>query len=109
MRAVRIGNQIMLYDSYRYKDFIKNISGREWIPEEKAWGIPLSLQNVEAISSIAVLDKELVKFIEQLQVADQVAECDPDMLAPIAPMPIKRKPFQHQIVGFNMALKTFGY
>ena len=47
MHAVIKDGKILLYDSYIFKESIKEIPGRQWHPEEKAWSIPISRQNIE--------------------------------------------------------------
>ena len=49
MHAVIKDGKILLYDSYIFKESIKEIPGRQWHPEEKAWSIPISQQNIETL------------------------------------------------------------
>ena len=49
MHAIIKDGKILLYDSYIFKESIKEISGRQWHPEEKAWSVPISKQNIETL------------------------------------------------------------
>ena len=49
MHAVIKDGKILLYDSYIFKESIKEIPGRQWHPEEKAWSVPISKQNIETL------------------------------------------------------------
>ena len=37
MRAFKFGNEIKITESYLYRESIKEIEGRRYDPEEKAW------------------------------------------------------------------------
>ena len=45
------------------------------------------------------LDESLAIVVKQEDAGDEV---------PIYPMPIKAKPYQHQVRAYNFALRTFG-
>ncbi len=49
MHAIIKDGEILLYDSYIFKESIKEIPGRQWHPEEKAWSVPISRQNIETL------------------------------------------------------------
>lgn len=52
MHAIIKDGKILLYDSYIFKESIKEISSRQWHPEEKAWSIPISQQNIETFNAL---------------------------------------------------------
>ena len=100
MNAIRDGDHIRVYDAFRIKDSLKEIPGRFYDADDKAWVVPYSAENAAMLGMLgAALD-------ETLQVAqpqtEQVLE------EPLIPMPIKAKPYQHQIRSYNFALRIFG-
>ena len=100
MNAVRDGNHIRVYDAYLVKESIKEIDGRFFDPDEKAWVIPNTRENVSLLGLLgAALDDSLSPICEACDARDEV---------PIYPMPIKAIPYQHQIRAYNFALRTFG-
>ena len=42
MRAVFRNNRIFIYDSFIHKESIKQITGRLWHPDDKAWSVPMT-------------------------------------------------------------------
>ena len=63
MRAVRQGDTIRIYDSYLYRESIKEIDGRFCDADEKCWIIPLNSKNVATLGLLgATLDKELTEM-----------------------------------------------
>ena len=50
MKAKKIGGEIMITESYLYRESIKEIAGRRYDPEEKAWYIPLTDKNMGCCS-----------------------------------------------------------
>jgi len=59
-------------------------------------------------SYIAVNDgKDLTVGVDVLNMKS-IEEKNITSVEPLAPMPIKVKPFEHQIKGYNMALKIMG-
>ena len=100
MRASKDGNHIRVYDAYMIRESIKEINGRYYDNDEKAWVVPNTPENVALLGLLGVeLDAELLPMTE--------AAAQPDE-EPIVPMPIKAKPYQHQIRAFNFALRLFG-
>ena len=60
MRAIRREESIRIYDSYMYRESIKEIEGRMYDAEDKCWIVPLCEENVATLSLIgANLDEEL--------------------------------------------------
>ncbi len=100
MRAVRAGNEIRVYDGYLMRESIKAIPGRRYEEQDKCWVVPFTENNVQRLAMLgATLDEELLPKYQE-----QMAE-NPE---PVLPMPIKAKPYKHQILAFNFALKVFG-
>lgn len=101
--------EIILKNSWEYKDAIKSIPGRKWSSKQKVWTLPLTADSVEALKHTAcqisndILKKyKILKDIRERTKEEKFTE----MAAPIEPMPLIKtiKPFQHQIKAYNMAL-----
>ncbi len=100
MNAIRDGKHIRVYDAFLAKESIKEIKGRFYDPDDKAWVVPYSKENVGLLGLLgAALDDSLSPDIETQDAGDEV---------PLYPMPIKATPYQHQIRAYNFALRTFG-
>ena len=100
MNAIRDGNHVRIYDAYLLRESIKEIKGRFYDPDSKAWVVPYTKENVALLALLgALLDESLLDDIKEDDAGDEV---------PILPMPIKAKPYKHQVRAYNFALKTFG-
>lgn len=89
-----------MYDSYLAKESIKEITGRFYDPDEKAWVVPYSKENVVTLLLLgAELDETLSEEVKPVDTGDEV---------PLFRMPIKAVPYKHQIKAYNFALRTFG-
>ena len=100
MIAIRDGNHICVYDAYNVKESIKEIDGHFYDPDNKAWIVPYSKENVKLLYLLgASLDDTLALEVQTQTAGDEV---------PIIPMPIKATPYQHQVRAYNFALRTFG-
>ena len=63
MRAVFRDNRIFIYDAFIQKESIKEIPGRLWHPEEKAWSVPFGADNIETLDLLGCeLSSELRKM-----------------------------------------------
>ena len=95
--------EIRVLEGYKYKDVIKEITDRKYDPENKAWLIPLSKENATLLHELgAELDDNLKDFFSV-----EIKTMSKDE-KPVIPMPIKAKPYKHQIQAFNYAIKMFG-
>ena len=100
MNAIRDGNHIRVYDAFLAKESIKEIDGRFYDPDDKAWVVPYSKENVATLALHgADLDETLSEEVKPVDAGDEV---------PIFPMPIRATPYQHQVRAYNFALRTFG-
>ncbi len=101
MRAVRYNETIRVYDSYLYRESIKEIDGRCYDAEDKCWVVPLCNENVATLSLIgADLDEELKGMLKSQRDAF-VGECRHR-----APR-VKVKLYNHQQNAYDFALKIF--
>ena len=102
MNAVKDGNHIRIFDAFLIRESIKEIPGRFYDPDDKAWLVPLTAENA---ATLALLGVELEKnLISPVQTGDALEKDE----KPIVPMPIKATPYQHQVRAYNFALRLFG-
>ena len=100
MNAVKDGMHIRIYNAFLIKESIKEIDGRFYDADDKAWVVPYSKENAGLLALLGVsLGEGLLDEEDQQQVQEPEA--------PIFPMPIKATPYQHQIRAFNFALRLF--
>lgn len=101
--------QIVLTDSYQYKDFIKSkLFDPKWKKERKAWIVPCTKDNITRLEKVGcVVGKEIIDYGNKQY--EHIMEATKEKMASesveIEPMPIKVKPYQHQIKGYNIACK----
>lgn len=100
MNAVRDSNHIRIYNAFMIKESLKEVNGRFYDADDKAWVIPYSKENVALLGLLGV------SLAEDLVVKTEVAAAQDE--TPITPMPIKATPYQHQVRAYNFALHTFG-
>ncbi len=106
MHAEYIDGKILIFESYIHKETIKEISGRIWDVENKAWIIPCSKDNLYFLQMIGCkLDDELVKKAHEEQQTKGVR--DKHVIA-LEPMPIKASPYSHQVEAYNRACSSMG-
>ena len=100
MNAIRDGNHIRIYNAYMIRESIKEIDGRFYDSDDKAWLVPFSPENAALLGLLGVsLSDDLIFHVQQEQPADET---------PILTMPIRVTPYQHQIRAYNFALRLFG-
>lgn len=88
-------------DSYLHRESIKEIAGRRYDGEEKAWYIPLTERNVGFLQLLGTeLDEEL--RAEAVPTSERV-----NAAAPVQRMPIRADPYSHQITAFNFAIGLY--
>ena len=94
MNAVKDGMHIRIYNAFLIKESIKEIDGRFYDADDKAWVVPYSKENAGLLALLGVsLGEGLLEEEDQQQVQEPEE--------PILPMPIKATPYQHQIRAFN--------
>ena len=103
MHAIIKDGKILLYDSYIFKESIKEIPGRQWHPEEKAWSVPISQQNLEALDLLGCELSDELADIRQSFVSENTADENT-----LLPAPLKVSPYEHQLKGYNLACRSMG-
>ena len=103
MHAIIKDGKILLYDNYIFKESIKEIPGRQWHPEEKAWSVPISQQNIETLDLLGCeLSDELANIRQEFASENTTDENT------LLPAPLKVSPYQHQLKGYNLACRSMG-
>ena len=103
MHAIIKDGKILLYDSYIFKESIKEIPGRQWHPEEKAWSVPISQQNIETLDLLGYeLSDELTDICQGFASENTADETT------LLPAPLKVSPYEHQLKGYNLACRSMG-
>ena len=103
MHAIIKDGKIMLYDSYIFKESIKELPGRQWHPEEKAWSVPISRQNIETLDLLGCELSDELADIRQSVVSKNTANENT-----LLPAPLKVSPYEHQLKGYNLACLSMG-
>ena len=104
MRAVFRNNRIFIYDSFIHKESIKQIMGRLWHPDDKAWSVPITAESIEILDLLGCDFSDELRAMKQKFTTSE--ESGDGML--IMPMPIKVTPYAHQIKAYNFACKIMG-
>lgn len=103
MHALLKDKRIFIFDSFLHKESIKEIHGRIWHPEDKAWSIPLAADNLETLDLLGCeLSDELRGFRRQFVQSDSESE------HALIPALLKVTPYEHQLKGYNIACRSMG-
>ena len=102
MRAEIKDGYIKVYDSYLYKESIKEIDGRFYDADDKAWCIPVSARNAATVELLgAEVDDEIKELAKTQKTEQKVSETK-------HPEPkVKATLYQHQKNAYDYALDTF--
>ena len=103
MRAVFRNNRIFIYDSFIHKESIKQITGRLWHPDDKAWSVPMTVESIETLDLLGC------DFSDDLRAMKKkfMREKSEDVQALIS-APLKVIPYEHQLKGYNFACRSMG-
>ena len=101
MLAIRFENEIKIINGFLFKDSIKEIAGRRYDAETKAWYVPCTDSNVALLRMLGA------EFREGLDIQRDAGTAIADE-PPVVVMPIKATPYRHQIAAFNFALRVLG-
>ena len=103
MNAIRDETQIRIYDAYKYKNTLREIPGRHFDALDKAWTLPLKIENIRILEMLgADIDDNLKEYIQENHL-------DNEEIKSLEPMPVNLKPYKHQIKGFNKCMINDGY
>jgi SNF2 family DNA or RNA helicase len=104
-------NQIYLKCDFADKDKAKEIPGYRWDREQKCWVYPLSLEVYKQIcehfpdvEADNVTNAILNDMIARAHYVTKAKLAGWEKVEPLKPMPVKVKPFRHQILGYNIGI-----
>ena len=81
----------------------KEIPGRLWHPDEKAWSVPANSEAIQTLRLIGcIFSEEILQFEKSLCVS-----ADKKCIT-ILPAPLKVSPYAHQLEGYNLACRSMG-
>lgn len=103
MRAVFMDNRIYIYDAFVQKESIKEIPGRRWHPEEKAWSVPPEADAIEALDLLGCEMSEELRLLKK-----KYAKAEARDTQALIPAPLTVKPYEHQAKGYNLAIRSMG-
>lgn len=100
MQVAKVGKKIKITDCYQHKDSIKEVDGRWYEAEEKAWYIPLTDKNIALIQLLgAEIDDELKQAVKPKVKLERGT--------PDRKMPIRAAPYAHQLDAYNFAVEIY--
>lgn len=105
-------NKIALHSRYEDRETAKRITGREWNPRHRVWLYPLRAEILNELTihfpGIEVSPK-VSEAVLQVALREQavysVKLAGWDDAKPAEDMPVKSKPFAHQVQGFNIGMQ----
>jgi SNF2 family DNA or RNA helicase len=102
---------LQLFSRFEDKELCKLVFGARWNAKDKCWKYPLrpeTLRHLVAIFPGLSVDPKVRLAVTEIQsreaLAAQIKAEGWQNTRPAEPMPIRTKPFKHQIAAFNMAL-----
>jgi hypothetical protein len=99
--------RINIFNCYYYKEIIKQISGRYWHADKRAWSVPFTEENILFLESLGCkFDKNLQEKARHMITNKPHIPVKAD---PLEPMPIKAVPYIHQIEAYNRACFSLGF
>ena len=116
MRSLSLHGSVMhLRCSPQDKDVVKTVLGAQWDPQAKCWTYPMRPEIVIELNKKLpglVLSDEVKREARRIyDLEKQIAEQKKlgwEGASPLAVMPVKVKPFQHQVAAYNMACQLLG-
>jgi len=108
-------NCIKLYSRYEDREKAKSIPGRSWNSADRCWEYPLKpeifSQIIQAFPGLQVdhaVTVAITEIVERQVLVSQIKTTEWENAKPVEPMPIKTKPFKHQVTAFNVACRLLG-
>ena len=94
-------HKIPIIAAPKYKEAIKAIPGANWDPVQRCWFIPCTVTAADALRCIpGVPVPEELAQLAPIDMQDTAFEG----AVPLRPMPIRVKPYAHQIAAYNLAI-----
>lgn len=95
---------------YDYRAIAGQLDGAQWMHAAKSWRCEPSRENIGVVLSIAGIqtDSAVIDLARAMAPPEDVTTGAD--ATPVRPMPIRGvKPFAHQVAGYNLALRIFGW
>jgi hypothetical protein len=113
-RLVMEKDKLLLYCSYEDRERAKLVFGYRWNPRLRCWEYPLgAFDEVRTMFPHAIIDEQLQDYVLNAKELEREITADKlegwEHIEPTEPMPIKTKPFQHQVLGYELACKLMGF
>jgi hypothetical protein len=106
MYAVYETGRIAIHDAYLYREVIKEIQGRYWDLERKVWTVPFKPENISTLKVIGCEFKGVL--IDMVSSLTESRDNPGIPVEPVEPMPIRVKPYQHQVQAYNFVGSLLG-
>ncbi len=105
-------NRIALHSRYEDRVIARQIAGREWNPRHKVWLYPLRAEtlneltvNFPGIEVSPKVSEAVLQVAMREQAVHSVKLAGWDNAKPVEDMPVRSKPFNHQVQGYNIGLQ----
>ena len=114
-KALLKNGKIALYARYEDRELCKQIDGRVWNKPEKHWEYPLRPEVLAAMRRTfpgLIIAPEVTRAVAAVELREvvvaQVKEAGWEKARPDEPMPVRSKPFQHQVAAYQCACQLLG-
>ena len=111
MSELFLRNETMyLRCDYNEKGLVKLVTGCRWDKSLKCWQLPLRLQVIEQAERLfpgVALSEEVKQrkdILKQQETSVKAIKTFAQVIEPLEPLPVKAKPFQHQIAAYNLGI-----
>lgn len=108
-------NKIRLTCEYEERHIAKLVPGYTWNKKAKRWDYPLNnesyqglIENFPGIQVDPKITQAVQALAEREATVRQTKMQGWEGVEPTEPMPIKTKPFGHQVLGYELACKILG-
>src|SRR5690606_21820348 len=103
--------RITLRCAYQDNALAKEIPGYKWDGTMKRWTYPIHPDTVRHINEpfpLANIDSDVIKAVtalaKQQEKAARLKAAGWEQAEPLEPMPIRARPFRHQVLGYNLGI-----
>jgi len=104
-------NCIQVYSRYEDRGLCKSVFGARWNPKDKCWEYPLRPETLRQLTAVfpgltvaPEVKMAIAEIVDREAIAAEMKAEGWQGAEPVEPMPIRTKPFKHQVAAYNMAL-----
>lgn len=108
-------NRIALHSRYEDRGIARQIAGREWNPRHKVWLYPLRAEtlneltvNFPGIEVSPLVSEAILQVAMRGQVVTRIKTDGWEKAKAKEPLPVKVKPFLHQVAAYEVACELMG-